>query len=124
MSYRYVCIVTEAPSDAHSLGLLISLGGHPVAVFADTGALLAFEELSGCCVVVSDFKNGGAVERNLARQLFEKHPELPIYVIANGIFTRGALLSEPGNVIEIFDSPYQPDTLMKALETTCLCEEA
>ena len=124
MKDRFVCVVTEAPASGHSLGLMLSLTGHPIAFFTDTDALLAFAELSKACAVISDIKNGGAVERDLARRLFERLPSLPLYVIANCIFTRGALLSAPANVTKIFDSPYSSEKLFEAISATCVCEDA
>lgn len=122
MGNLFVCIVSDAPENAASLALWLSLNGHRTADFGSVADLISSTEVTQLCAVIGDFKDGGSVDSDLARRLYERSPHTPLYFIANGWLTRGALMYASPNVTRIFDSPYSPEDLADAIQATCTCE--
>lgn len=118
----FVYIVSDAAESSASIAMWLSINGHRTAICSSVDDLLGSHQPKELCAVVVDFKEGGAVERDLAKRMYECSPATPLYFIASGLFTRGALLSAPPNVTKIFDSPYSPEELAEAIRETCTCE--
>jgi two-component system response regulator FixJ len=113
---RTVFIVDDDASVRDALALLLSLHGHPTAVFASAEAFLGVLQPAWRGCVVADIRMPGMSGLALQQALLRQGSALPVIIITAHGDIAAAREAFKAAAVDFFEKPFDEDLLLQAIQ--------
>lgn len=114
--HRTVFIVDDDASVRDSLSLLLSLHGHPTAVFASAEAFLGVLQPAWRGCVVADIRMPGMSGLAMQQALQRQGSALPVIIITAHGDIAAAREAFKAAAVDFFEKPFDEDLLLQAIQ--------
>jgi two-component system response regulator FixJ len=111
-----VFVVDDDAAVRDSLSLLLSLHGHPTAVFASAEAFLGVLQPGWRGCVVADIRMPGMSGLALQQALLRQGSELPVIIITAHGDIAAAREAFKAAAVDFFEKPFDEDLLLQAIQ--------